>query len=783
MIGDFVQNTLSAIMISWFDRMVYAVLSTAYSVFLAVSKINLFATEGGQTLYSTITKQLYSVIGIAMIFVFAYQLILLVINPDGNGQGSPSKLFKDTVVSIIFVIVLPTLFNYTKIFQDHVLANNTIPAIVFGTNATTDVGASAGDKLAMMVYTAFYHPHGTDYSTFYGEDGELRDAPKSSDCSGNETTCASYFEALQNFESSGHKISKITGVKSLRHAIDADTGMDYMWIISTVCGCVVIWFFISYSIDIGVRAVKLGFLQLIAPIPIIMRVFPNSKKTFTTWLGEIVRTYVEIFLRLAVIFFIVRLCQLVPEFINAIFTSNDDISDSALIRCVATVCLILGLLKFAKDAPELIKAIFSTNGGLFSGLNLKPGVTKRMEENTFGMKAIGAGLGAAAGMIGSGVNQFNQSRKKNQGGGNSFATNAKAIGAGLVGATRGMLAGGKHGATNQSEKFDAKSILKATNEAAGVARNKAGQQTAVGKGAEAVVNTVKDMKNAYGTTGVAGSLDVLGDKAGDIGKKIAKPFVDEFNTITGKKASGDAQQKVLNEIRTKLSQMVALTETDEIKRLKQQKAEFASHIGEAGYEAYVPHRFTKDDINSDGTMSEKLRDYFERQKAVNPTKYTQAYIDSVVSNLKNRNGFYFDANAKLEKSDIGTKEYEEYVNKANEKFDQLISQKRSEESQNKAVLEALQKQAADINKILKENSGYIPASMIDNLSQSISAANGASIETLLKGISKKSDANGTVTNLSASQFADLTQAIENASYQTISSQLKDSSGSSDGDKK
>ena len=746
---DWLWHGVSLILISMLDWMVYTLVSASYSVFLAVSEINLFATDGGAAIYSEITKQIYSVIGIAMIFVFAYQLLLLVINPDGNGQSSPSKMFKDTIISIIFVIVMPTIFNYMTIFQGHVLRNNTIPAIVLGTNASTDAGDGAGNKLAMMIYISFYHPQGTTYSTFYDTDGELKSQP-GSECTDSEV-CDTFMDALESFEED-YKISSITGVTSLRHAIDSDTGMSYMWLVVTACGCAVIYFFISYTIDIGVRAVKLGFLQLIAPIPVIMRVFPKAKKTFETWFGELIRTYLEVFLRLAVIFFIVRLCQLVPEFINAIFTSDNNVSGNSLVRCAATVCLILGLLKFAKDAPELIKTMFSTNGGLFSGLNLKPGVAKRMEENTFGMKAIGAGLGAVSGAIGAGRNAFNASTAKRDDKDNvGKRYDARALGATVIGATRGMLAGGKHGMQHQSEKFSKKDIAEAMYDASDVARNKVTKQTKVGKAISGVADTIEHMKTGYqqgGLQGASESLKVDGEKLGkEIGKEIRKPL-DRITGVTG----GSKQVELLGQVKNLVSGMEDMLSDDISKNLEQQMKTVFSNIGVAGgWQKQATFNYDASDIADDGTMSTRLQNAIARATAAGTATEAQI-IDQI------RNGGSYSETRMIDQNDIGSKEFMDFAKEITEQLKSTKAAHQAERANNPEIKKMLQQQAADIEKVLSQNSAYFSEDAMTALSNGLSM----NIKDLMKEV-KKIRENGAEVSLNPQLVSDITQLSENAS--------------------
>ena len=188
-----------------------------------------------------------------------------------------------------------------------------------------------------------------------------------------------------------------------------------------------------------------------------MRVFPKSKKTFDTWFSEIKKTYIEVFIRVAVIFFIVLLCQYVPTFIGALWNANDTVEGGIVVKALATVALILGLLKFAKDAPDLFKTMFDTGGGLFSGLDLKPGMKRRIEDNSLAMKGMSAGLGGIGGMVGNmamgAYNSYNKNAKSGNPKGNAVAA-LKAAGSGLASAPRGLVSGAKQGIKNSPKTLN-----------------------------------------------------------------------------------------------------------------------------------------------------------------------------------------------------------------------------------------------------------------------------------------------------------------------------------------
>ncbi len=123
---------------------------------------------------------------------------------------------------------------------------------------------------------------------------------------------------------------------------------------------------IGFTIDIGIRAVKLAVLRVIAPIPIIAYMGPQSKDNtaFSNWVKALVGTYLDLFIRLAIVFFVLFLVQ--DIIINGITIR---IASNGFIRGLTMILIILALFIFARQAPQFIKEVlgiksFGTNIGL-----------------------------------------------------------------------------------------------------------------------------------------------------------------------------------------------------------------------------------------------------------------------------------------------------------------------------------------------------------------------------------------------------------------------------------
>ena len=71
-----------------------------------------------------------------------------------------------------------------------------------------------------------------------------------------------------------------------------------------------------FTVDVAIRAIKLGILRIIAPIPIISYVDPKSAKdgSFNNWLKALISTFAELFIKTAISVYCVKLFKVVVLF-------------------------------------------------------------------------------------------------------------------------------------------------------------------------------------------------------------------------------------------------------------------------------------------------------------------------------------------------------------------------------------------------------------------------------------------------------------------------------------
>ena len=177
---------------------------------------------------------------------------------------------------------------------------------------------------------------------------------------------------------------------SINYKCDLISGGDgeryifvYQYFLSTIAGVVAFALFLSLTIDVAVRVFKLLILRLISPVAILSYIDPKSEKTFNNWVKTLLSTYLDLFVRIAIISFTLLLITMIGNLLDWNTYVDDGIGILTIV--FARLVLIFGLLVFAKQAPKFITETLGIDnkesGGLFSG---------------FGKIMAGAGIGLGA---------------------------------------------------------------------------------------------------------------------------------------------------------------------------------------------------------------------------------------------------------------------------------------------------------------------------------------------------------------------------------------------------
>ena len=319
------------------DSAVYTVAGWAYSIFYEVSYSSILSSLN----LSTAAQRLYTLLGIFMLFRLAFAFVKYIINPDGMEKGS-GKLMTNLAVSLALIVSTPWIFNRAFELQTYIMDSNVIGNLIMGMNTNTaeDDGFNAGSYgqvISFLTFSAFYHPDSSipaisscgNLLNYYSEYVEITDGDKLVPSGGNaeQQKEATKIAACVN-ELNGEKDSVLDSnsveigtrffIASQRYNMglithsgvyEATIGESYVIsytpLVSTIAGGFLALLFLNFCFDVAVRNVKLCFLQIIAPIPIILNIEPgDSKNKSLSWWGkECLRTYVDLFIRVATVYF------------------------------------------------------------------------------------------------------------------------------------------------------------------------------------------------------------------------------------------------------------------------------------------------------------------------------------------------------------------------------------------------------------------------------------------------------------------------------------------------
>lgn len=179
---------------------------------------------------------------------------------------------------------------------------------------------------------------------------------------------------------------------------DTDSNGDFVFsykcIISSIVGIIVLVMFIIMAVDVAVRSIKLAFLQMIAPIPIVSNIDIKESKLFKDWLKILISTYLELFIKLATIFFSLLL-------ITTILNSDSDAFKVLQRNGLAKIVFIIGAILFAIRMPKFLSELMGikTDGALFS-------IIKGTGKFILGVGAMGvASVGGSVSNLASGIQE------------------------------------------------------------------------------------------------------------------------------------------------------------------------------------------------------------------------------------------------------------------------------------------------------------------------------------------------------------------------------------------
>lgn len=491
--NDMIRDIFAAI-----NRGIYSLIAVTYNLIEDLSKMSILSYGNMQEF----AKRIYALLGLFMLFKVSFSIITYIVDPNKMTDKNTgfSAIIKNTIITLILILVVPTGFSLLYEAQDAILSENVIPKLILGTDkdiSTTgntkdelkiyfspdycgdipiyakDTGhyislltfrtffqpnpkydsQSFADSLGSKIYTRYCFPRASEYlpDDVNLDLGSMKwDLIKEAASSAIAPIFNPFKKAIQeatklyNLSNMPDDLNELntdmevydylnysqlynaSSAKSSHDTVDFFTlsyyeyDIDFNYFIALLVGIIVELILIGICMDVAVRSVKLTFLQLMAPIPIVSYIDPKSGKDgmFKRWYKEVFKTWGSLFIKLIAVFFGVYLIQQLDTLYLLSGSANDIKSEKLWIM----LFLLIGILIFMKQLPTLLETLIPgmKNAGSFT---LNP--FKKFTNEAIGGKQILGAAGAigagALGLAGAGIahgfarGQFRKQLNKSRG--------------------------------------------------------------------------------------------------------------------------------------------------------------------------------------------------------------------------------------------------------------------------------------------------------------------------------------------------------------------------------
>lgn len=424
---DDVAETFWKIIISLVGS-IFKLVNSAYRIFLALAEADIFKNAE----FDIITKNMYEILSIVMLFALAYGILVKIVDPENSKSGvDGKKILQKLVMAIVLLALIPSIFSFMFGLQEAILESNVLNSIFTG---SSNVGAqniqNAGNVMAVNSFKPFFTPN-------------VNSDVNPEEARGSITNHTEYGITLGNNGSYGCKkdqctladvdtFAEKTGDFGFYQAFAANINegeVDFQWLIALVVGGFLVYAMISFCFDMALRVCKLAFFEIIAPIAIFCNVIPKMEDVFKKWLSNTTKTFISVFTRIIVMNFGVYLISIIVN--NADLGLNN--AGNWFLNLIAKCFLILGIVMFMRQAPKLLSDLFGFGDG-----DMKLGIRDKLKSS--GAFVAGAAIGGATtGLVRNATNAVQQFRKAPKE--KKFSAALKGFGSAAAGAASGLTKG------------------------------------------------------------------------------------------------------------------------------------------------------------------------------------------------------------------------------------------------------------------------------------------------------------------------------------------------------
>lgn len=339
-IGNSIVNAIRTLGFSIFEALLNGI-DKLYELFLQVARHQLFDDDTIRELYIRIGL----ILGLFMVFRLTFSAIEYLINPDtmvdkNKGIGN---IIKKVLIMIILLGSVHFLFSKAYDLQYLLIdENNIMSKLVLGKqnqDTTTD-----GRELVSTIFFSYV----TVNEKYCSDTGcTLSQKYLENNKNGNDTEGQIKTDIL-----SGDGVGRTYEILNVKTLNGKNYCVYFDWLFAILTAVFVFYVLIVYTIQLGIRVVQLAYLEAIAPIPIMMYLMPKGEETLKKWGQQCLTTFLDAFIRIAILYFIILVFQQLSKNIDLFENGN-----------LLGIVLIIGLFMFAKKVPDLLGELFPSMGG------------------------------------------------------------------------------------------------------------------------------------------------------------------------------------------------------------------------------------------------------------------------------------------------------------------------------------------------------------------------------------------------------------------------------------
>ena len=501
-------------------RFLFGAVAMAYDVIIVLANVDLFGfnqMDQAGSLWHSINERIYILLGIFMLFRVGFSMLQYIINPDKmtDKQAGIGNIIKRTIIALLILVLFQPAFALLMSFQNKIISSNVLGTVILGVQGDpTNKEKDMGNVLPSTIIQAM---------TSVSKDWSDANNAGCNDLGSWAAIIADNGECKKKLEEGmddKYKLEEMVIPANWQRWFDAEittkgTGLalesaayQSNFLLLAIVALIVLWCLFSLGLQLGVRIIKLGFLAMIAPIPIISYIEPSQGKNgmLGKWAKELLKTYLSLFIRLAALYFAILIVILVEDagatdpFKAVLNFEGEPVSDNILVIGQVKVIVLIAAFLFADQVPKMIENIFGLKmeGGMFKS------PFKQMRESKSLMGAVGGAVGAGLGA----ARALPQLKK--------LKTQASRVG---------------HGLNNKYDSGISKDKLKAGMKAYGNLAHKAGANVAnIGRSTKRMAKDLQENKQGF----VEGMIDSQTKAAEEGYNKASRVGTSMADKILGK---------------------------------------------------------------------------------------------------------------------------------------------------------------------------------------------------------------------------------------------------------